>query len=111
MGIVEIAEEQVKQNRAAGVDAIELEIGELAGIQSEAFDFAWPSAVKGTVLQRAQKQIHRLPGRARCTDCLHDFALQALFQGCPACGSFLYHILQGREMRVKSITLSINESG
>lgn len=106
LGIVAIAEEQVKKNQAARVAAVELEIGELAGIQSEAFDFAWPSAVQGTVLQQAERLVRQVPGRARCHDCAGEFALHTLFQGCPGCGSYFYHIVQGREMRVKSLTLA-----
>lgn len=106
MSIVDIAEAQVKKNHARQVDAIELEIGELAGVEPDAFDFAWPSAVKGTVLDHAQKEIRHVPGRALCHECDGEFVLHEAFASCPACGSFVYNILQGKELRVKSLVLS-----
>jgi len=106
MSVVQIAEEHVKKNDALRVEVIELEIGELAGIQPEAFEFAWPSAVSGTVLHHARKEIYPLPGAALCTECNCAFALHHLFDNCPDCGSYFYHIRQGKEMRVKSLTLS-----
>lgn len=106
MSIVDIAEEQVKKNHARQVDAIELEIGELAGVEPDAFDFAWPSAVKGTVLDHAQKEIRHIPGRALCHECDCEFVLHEAFDSCPACGSYFYNILQGKELRVKSLVLS-----
>ena len=38
--IVEISEDQVKKHKATGVDKIILQIGELAGIELDALDFA-----------------------------------------------------------------------
>lgn len=106
MRIVDIAEEQVKKNHARQVDTIELEIGELAGVERDAFEFAWPSAVKGTVLNRARKEIRKIVGRASCHECDCEFVVHEAFESCPACGSYFCTILQGKELRVKSLVLS-----
>ena len=57
LGIVKIAEDETKKAHAKSVEIIELEIGFLAGIELRFFDFVWPSAVKNTVLEHAEKKI------------------------------------------------------
>jgi Zn finger protein HypA/HybF involved in hydrogenase expression len=41
MSIVETAEEKVKEHHAQTVESIDLIIGDLAGVDSHALDFAW----------------------------------------------------------------------
>ena len=50
LGIVKIAENEIKKANAKKVELIELEIGTLAGIEFESLDFFWSSDVKETVL-------------------------------------------------------------
>lgn len=104
--IVEIADTQVKKAGASRVDRIDLEIGELAGVAFEALDFAWEVGVNNTVLQGAERHIHRIEGKARCMDCGHTFPISELFEACPACGRYLCEVVQGKELRVKSLEVS-----
>lgn len=53
LSIVDIAEQQVALNDAQSVEEIELEIGQLAGVEWDALDFAWEAATKHTVLEKA----------------------------------------------------------
>jgi hydrogenase nickel incorporation protein HypA/HybF len=105
MGIVAIAE---KEARKAGVErfsAVELEIGQLSGVEIEALEFAWPMAVAGSVLEGARKIIHRIPAKARCLECGTEFDLENLFDACPHCGSYFKEVYQGKEMRVKALEI------
>lgn len=104
--IVDIAEEQVKKASAQRVDSIELEIGELAGVEWTALEFAWDVGVQQTILEGAEWYVHRIPGEARCSECGQHFVMDALFDPCPACGSFFNEILKGKELRVKALTVS-----
>lgn len=103
MGIVEIAEQEAAKAQIETFTAIDLEIGMLAGIEFDALDFAWPAAVKNTVLQNAERRIHKIPARAKCGDCDHEFPVQQVYDDCPACGSYLKNIFQGKELRVRSL--------
>jgi len=89
MGIVDIAEKETIKADAGKVDIIELEIGTLAGIEFEALDFVWPSAVKGTVLENAVKKINIIHGEAKCADCETIFKLDNVYDACPNCNSYL----------------------
>ena len=106
LSIVEIAETQTKTVKASRVDRIDLEIGELAGVAFDALDFAWELGVKNSVLQGAERHIHHIEGKARCMDCGHIFPIHQLFDACPSCGQFLLDIVQGKELRVKSLEVS-----
>lgn len=106
LSIVEIAEEELRKAAARQVDRIDLEIGTLSGVEFTALDFAWDVGVQHTVLHNAERFIHKIPARARCMDCNHVFDIQQLFEPCPACGLFLNEVVQGKELRVKSLELS-----
>ncbi len=105
MGIVRIAEEAARKNGADAVKAIDLEIGSLSGVEIESLNFAWPMAVQNSVLEKAEKRIHIIPARAECLECQTRFDIENLFDPCPRCGSHFIQVLQGKEMRVKSIEI------
>lgn len=105
MGIVDLAEKEAKKAGAKVIEVIELEIGTLSGIEIEALEFAWPVAVKGSVLENAKKIIERPEGKARCSRCGLEYSIENLFDSCPECNCYLKDILQGKELRIKSITV------
>ncbi|MDP2089771.1 MAG: hydrogenase maturation nickel metallochaperone HypA [Flavobacteriaceae bacterium] len=103
LGIVKIAEDETKKAKASRVESIELEIGVLAGVEFEALNFVWEVAVKGTVLEKAHKQINIINAKGKCIDCDTVFELKNHYDACPNCQSFFKSILQGKELRVKSL--------
>ncbi|MBK9015738.1 MAG: hydrogenase maturation nickel metallochaperone HypA [Saprospiraceae bacterium] len=104
--IVEIAEAEVQKAGAQRVESIELEIGELAGIEFSALDFAWEVGVSQTVLENAERHVNRISGQARCSECDTTFEMQALYDPCPGCGSYFSEIIKGKELSVKALTVS-----
>ena len=73
MSIVEIAEKEFEKSRASKVTEIELEIGQLAGIEYEALEFAMQMAVKNTILENAILKVEKPKGLAFCNDCSLEF--------------------------------------
>lgn len=106
MSIIGIAEKESAKHGAAGVDEIELDIGELSGIEMAAFDFAWEQAVQSTLLEHAKRTINRIPGEGCCQDCEAVFPMQELYAPCPVCGQHFVQIQQGKELRVKSLVIN-----
>lgn len=106
MGIVEIAEEQMKKENAHRIEQIELDIGTMAGIEFEALDFAWDAGVRNTVLSDAERHINRIEAKARCLDCGTEYIVHEPFQQCPACDGYMNEFMQGKELRVKSLVVS-----
>lgn len=106
MNIISIAEQEAAKSNAANIEEIEMEIGELSGIEMAAFDFAWEQAVKGTLLEQAVKNINRIEGRGVCIDCNANFAMHQLYEPCPVCGEHFITIEKGKELRVKSLVIT-----
>ncbi|MBS1659242.1 MAG: hydrogenase maturation nickel metallochaperone HypA [Bacteroidetes bacterium] len=105
-GILGIANELAETHHAASIESIELEIGTLANVEGEAFDFAWKAATPATVLANAERIIHHIPATARCLICNQEFEIAQYFDECPNCGSFRKEILNGTGVKVKRITLT-----
>jgi hydrogenase nickel incorporation protein HypA/HybF len=103
LGIVRIAEEEVKKAKANKVESIELIIGTLSGVEKDALDFAWPVAVKDTVLEGAKRIVDYVKGEGKCSECNCIFPLENLHGACPKCNSYFKDILKGRELRVVAL--------
>ena len=103
IGIVKIATDEAKKAHVKEFSAIDLEIGTLAGIEFDSLDFVWEVAVKNTVLENAKKRVHKIQAKAKCSDCNFEYPIKFIHDSCPKCGSFLKIILQGKELRVKSL--------
>jgi hydrogenase nickel incorporation protein HypA/HybF len=105
LGIIKIAEDEARKANALKISLIELEIGTLAGVEFDSLNYVWESAVKDTVLENAVKQINIIKAKGKCIDCDAIFQLKNYYDSCPNCQSSLKIILQGKELRVKSLEI------
>ncbi len=110
LSIVDAAREQALQHQASGIERIGLEIGTLAGIEPDALEFAWDAAVPNTLLEKAERHIDYIQARAKCMGCGHEFDVQQLFEPCPRCGEYFNELIQGKELRIRSLTLITGEA-
>ena len=101
--IVEIAKESVEKSNANTVTEIELEVGELSGVVYDALEFALEEAVKNSILENAKRIVHKVKAVAKCESCSHEFDANDIFTPCPKCKSMQNDIIQGKELKVKSI--------
>ncbi len=106
MSIIDIAEKEALAANASIVEEIELDIGALSGIELDALEFAWQQAVKNTKLENAIKRINHIEAKAKCTNCDTGFTIEHFYDSCPVCGGHFFGILQGKELRVKSLIVS-----
>jgi hydrogenase nickel incorporation protein HypA/HybF len=109
MDIIRIVEDSARKADAVSVAAIELEIGELSGIEIEALKMAMHVSVRETVAADAALNISIIKGSGHCLDCGNENLVEDLFSLCPACGSFRMDIVKGKEMSIKSITVNSDE--
>jgi len=78
MSIVDTATLEVQKAGAHRVDAIEMNIGEMTGIECDALDFAWPMAVKNCVLAEAEQILIKIELKTHYNVCGHGYQLTAL---------------------------------
>ena len=105
MNIVEIACEQAKLNNLFAIDEIEIEVGELSGVEIDALKFVMEIAKKETILENSRTIFTLIPGLARCLICSKEFMTDSFFSQCPECKRFNFQIIQGQELRVKSLNV------
>jgi hydrogenase nickel incorporation protein HypA/HybF len=103
MNIIELAEENANKANASVVLEIELDIGKQSGVVIEALMFAIESAKQGTILEKANWIINEIPALAKCSSCQNEFVPDDFFTPCPHCGNPFSDIIQGKELRVKTI--------
>ncbi len=103
--ILSIAERNIPPDTEGYASAISLTFGELSGIEIDALQFAFEALKDKTVLARAILDLEIIPGEAQCSDCDTIFHMPSFGTACPGCGSYLAHIIKGKEMKVKSITM------
>lgn len=101
--IVELAIEEARKVNSSVITRVDVEVGTLAGVETEALLFAWDSAVQGTPAKGAPLKIHSIQAVAKCHECNKPFAVDHFFSQCPHCGGFRYEVTRGRELRIKSI--------
>lgn len=87
------------------VEKVWLEVGELSCVEAEAMAFCFASVMAGTPVEGAVLEIVPIPGKGHCQECDQISAISQLFDACPVCGSFGLQLLQGREVRVRSLAV------
>jgi len=106
MSIVDIAQQQAAKASTGIIEEIEMDIGCLSTIEMNAFEFAWQQAVKETILENTVKKINRIRGKGKCLDCETIFPLENLYDTCPNCSGYLVDVIEGKELRVKSLVVA-----
>lgn len=105
MNILNIVEENAKKLNAKIVHEIEIDIGELSGVDYDALEFAIQHTKKNELLENAKLVINRIPAKARCKSCNHEFYITDFYTACPKCNKFDHNIFEGKELKVKAIKI------
>lgn len=102
-GVLQIIEDSARSNVFIRVKAIWLEVGQLAGVETEALRFCIDAVTRDTLAQGARLEIIETAGAGRCLECNQTVAVAARYEPCPLCGGFPVEITGGTEMRVKEL--------
>lgn len=93
------------EHRAHGVTKIRLQIGPLAGVESQLLQDAFPIARAGTIADGAELAIEALPLRVRCDSCDAESDAAPNRLVCGACGDWHTRVISGDEMLLASVEL------
>lgn len=105
LNIVDIATKESIKANASSIGGIEIEIGSMSGVDVTALKFALDAAVKNTILERSEMTIIPIQAKVECKKCKFTFPIEDFYQGCPKCDSLIFDIIQGKELRIKSINI------
>jgi hydrogenase nickel incorporation protein HypA/HybF len=87
------------------VAAIHVRVGELAGVSTDALDFAFECLSAPTPLAGARLVFEPVPLTVRCEACGRTTAVEDLVFRCAACGSERTRVASGRELEVRTLEL------
>lgn len=96
----ELIEAAAEREGFARVSAVQVEIGELSGVEREAFEFCFDLAMRDGIVEEARLEVVATPGRGQCSACGRETALAVVYDPCEHCGEFPVAVIAGTEMRV-----------
>lgn len=103
-GIVGIAMETARQNKAVRIGEIGLLLGDMAGVETEALNFCFEALVKDTIAEGATLKLKRIPLMGRCEKCGQEEHIEHYNFICGKCGGTLV-IYSGRELQVEYVDM------
>lgn len=86
-------------------EEIELEIGELAGIEIDSLLFSLDAVLKHDFPGDIRVTVNRIAPLSACTVCGAEFVPENIYSPCPCCQSHRVTFKQGRELRLKSVVV------
>jgi hydrogenase nickel incorporation protein HypA/HybF len=98
--VVATAERHAEGRRTT---AVRLRVGRLRQVVPESLEFYFGFVTEGTVCEGARLELEVVPGRLACSDCAHEWELDAPAFWCPACASSAVTVIAGNELEVESI--------
>ncbi len=101
-------EEAAKVNHLSSVSKIVLEIGQFSGVEVGALDFAFSVFREGSILREAEIEYLTPPLMLFCKNCESEYLGDWEDLQCPACLKVDFDIIQGQELKIKSITGNVD---
>ena len=105
--LVEQIQSAAAAENAVRVLRIVVEIGPYAGVETVAFEFAFPFAAEDTLAADAELVVEEVPAMVECDACRATSRCEPTRLICPACGSDRVEIRGGHEFLIRAIELEI----
>ena len=99
-GVRELIEAAAERESFRTVKSVRVEIGQMSGVEREAFEFCFDLAMRGSLVEGAHLEILATPGSGRCLQCGKTGVLAAVYDPCEHCGEFPVEVTGGTAMRV-----------
>ena len=103
--VINLAEREADRAMAKTIREITIEVGDLSGIEADAFESALGLLAKDSILADALINIKKTPGTGRCNSCNYEFNMSQRMATCPICNAFPSKISGGKEFRVQSVVI------
>jgi len=103
MEVIELTQQEAAKNKVSRILEIQIEVGDLSGVEADAFQSALEMLLRETMLENATVILIRTPGKGKCFTCQLEFDMKMRLDTCPKCACFPSEIAGGEEFRVISI--------
>jgi hydrogenase nickel incorporation protein HypA/HybF len=101
--VIDLVQREADKHGVSAIREIEIEVGDLSGVEAEPFQSALEMMVRDTILENATILLNRSPGNGHCSACDLDFIMRQRLDSCPECQCFPSKVWGGDEFRVISI--------
>ena len=103
--VISLSEKEAARRGISKVREIVIEVGDLSGVEADAFGSALDLLARSSILENAVISINRISGTGLCNACNHQFDMHSRTDQCPLCRSFPSQISGGLEFRVVSMVV------
>lgn len=87
------------------VSKVWLEIGSLSHVEADAMIFCFDAVMAGTLAEGAELAIVHTQAQGKCRQCQIIAKIEHLYDPCPYCGEFGVNIVEGDQVRIKSLAV------
>lgn len=87
------------------ISRIYLDVGQLLSVDIHALRFAFQVVAQQTLAEQASLEIQEIQGQGHCSTCQCVADFPCYYTACPSCGNFTLEVLQGEELRVRSMEM------
>lgn len=101
--ILEVLEQQAKQQQFYTVKSVCLEIGKLSCVEVDALRFCFASVMQNSLAESAALDIIEIDGKAWCEHCQKTVTILQRYDECLQCGAYSLKITDGEQMRIKEL--------
>lgn len=103
--LLQMCEHLAREQGAASIRCVDIELGSLAPLDSEALRFAFEVMRQDTLAATAALHITRVAARGSCTHCGKTTLMTQRFSPCPRCGSAPLVLGAGDQLRLRRIEI------
>lgn len=107
--VVELVGSELCRHGGGTLRTVEVTVGELSGVDSEAFAYALQMVLDRSDYAGARVALTRVSPRSRCRACGAVFAPASLYAPCPQCGGYDTRLEAGQEFRLTSLSVESDE--
>lgn len=108
--VIRLAGSEAISRNAISVSEITLEVGNLSGIDADAFESALAILSENSIIDKSGIKIIRKKGTGICHSCGIEFEMERRIDECPGCHSLPDEIRGGNEFRVVSMVVELDDS-
>jgi len=101
--VIELAQREAVKNKISRILEIQIEVGDLSGVEADAFQSTLELLLRGTMLEDTIVILIRTPGKGKYFSCQLEFDMKMRLDTCPKCACFPSEIAGGEKFRVISI--------
>ena len=103
--LLDAVEEQARLSGACRVLAINLTVGQRAGIVEDSLSFYFDMLAAGTQVEGARLNVKTIPMLFHCHPCRSDYTPAGANFGCPRCGTVGVALNDGSQLLIDSIEI------